>query len=250
MVLLLSAAGLGLVAHATQAPASSPEAAFAKGKHAYEAGDYVTAKPLLEDASKGGKADAMALMGDMYHGGENVPQDDKLAMRWYEAAAQRGSAYAMMRIGTLFSWGHGVVRDSAMAHRWFQEAAARGNALAMYNLGVDYEQGFGVKGDLCLALAWYRKSAAAQEPNGFRAVGAMYESGSCVEKNLNMARQNYKKAISLGDEAAKDRLADLDRPPPPPVTQDRNACDEYCRHNKDLAEGARFMNWAKQNGSW
>ena len=77
-----------------------------------------------EDA-KNGDAWAQFTLGIAYATGRGVPQDDKVAVKWYKKAAEQGHADAQAGLG-LISWeyGNGIVEDKVQAYAWLNIAAA------------------------------------------------------------------------------------------------------------------------------
>ena len=70
----------------------------------------------------------------MYSGGQDVPEDDAEAVRWYRLAAEQGYANAQYNLGLMYDNGDGVPEDDAEAVRWYRLAADQGNTSAQYNL--------------------------------------------------------------------------------------------------------------------
>jgi len=129
------------------------------------------------------EADALELVGDMYQGGDDLPQNLNEAINWYQKAAEIGSPpvqmklanlllkrdksatdYAVVRalcekasktpygpaaycMGRLYAEGLSVQRDRSMAAKWFTEGAKLGNAMACLRLGQMYWNGEGLKQD-------------------------------------------------------------------------------------------------------
>ena len=96
----------------------------------------------------------------MYAEGNDVPEDDAEAVRWYRLAAEQGHASAQNNLGLMYAEGNGVPEDDAEAVRWYRLAAEHGHALAQTNLGFMYGNGDGVPEDLVLAYMWFNLSAA------------------------------------------------------------------------------------------
>ena len=60
----------------------------------------------------------------MYALGEEVPQDDAEAAKWYRLAAEQGDAFAQLELGIMYADGEGVAQDYVLSHMWFSLAAA------------------------------------------------------------------------------------------------------------------------------
>ena len=69
-------------------------AGLRKGGTPYQSGDYTTALREWAPVAEQGNADAQWLLGSMYEEGKGVPQDYKIAVKWYTHAAEQGYARA------------------------------------------------------------------------------------------------------------------------------------------------------------
>jgi TPR repeat protein len=54
--------------------------------------------------------------------GENVPQDDAEAVKWYLLSAEQGDADAQFSLGLMYDEGRGVPQDHAEAAKWYHRA--------------------------------------------------------------------------------------------------------------------------------
>ena len=87
--------------------------------------DAPSADDVLSAVAQG-DADAQWQLGDAYHYGRGVTQDDAEALRWYRAAAEQGSSAGQWRLGNAYYYGWGVARDYAEAVRWYGRRPSRG----------------------------------------------------------------------------------------------------------------------------
>ena len=79
---------------------------------------------------------AQSNLGEMFHHGVGVAQNDVEAVRWYEKATEQGNAMAQTALGCiLFATGRGVARNDVEAARWFMKAAGQGMSVAQFSLG-------------------------------------------------------------------------------------------------------------------
>ena len=69
----------------------------------------------------------------MYDKGYGVPENDKVAVKWYTKAAEQGYASAQTNLGIMYNNGHGVVTDYVRAYMWFNLGAYNGNTLGSQN---------------------------------------------------------------------------------------------------------------------
>ena len=93
-------------------------------------------KELLKRA-KAGNAEAQHELSMWYYmfKGED---GRKNALEWCTKAANQGYARAQCQLGNMYSGGEGVPQDYKMAIEWYTKAANQGNDLAINNLGVMY----------------------------------------------------------------------------------------------------------------
>ncbi|HJL65723.1 MAG TPA: tetratricopeptide repeat protein, partial [Arenicellales bacterium] len=75
---------------------------FNKGVAAYESGDFATALGEFRPLAEQGDADAQYNLGVMYEKGRGVPQDDKIALKWFTLAAEQGFARAQHNLGVMY----------------------------------------------------------------------------------------------------------------------------------------------------
>jgi TPR repeat protein len=136
--------------------AVNADAAYA----AYQEGDYATALRLARPLAAGGDARAQSMLGLLYYGGRDVPQDHNEALRWFRRAADQDDAAAQLYLGVMFSEGQGVPQDNAEAATWFRRAADLGDAQAQYNLGLSYAKGETGEPDNVSAHVWFNLAAA------------------------------------------------------------------------------------------
>ena len=80
---------------------NSESADFQKGLTAYRSNDYATALREWEPLAEQGDAFAQYNLGVMYANGDGVPQDDKIALKWFTLAAEQGHAGAKTNLSIL-----------------------------------------------------------------------------------------------------------------------------------------------------
>jgi hypothetical protein len=69
----------------------------------------------------------------MYAAGDDVPEDDAEAVRWYRLAAEQGDAIAQVRLGWMYAYGEGGPEDDVLAYMWWHLAAAQGDEAGQNN---------------------------------------------------------------------------------------------------------------------
>ena len=152
--------------------------------------DFQETKRLAE----GGDKIAQSNLGVMYKNGTGVPQDYKLAVKWYTMSAEQGNAMAQCNLGINYAKGEGVAQDDNLAAKWYRMSAEQGNNEAQYNLGFMYAFGEGVPQDDKEAYVWLSVAKA----NGLE----------LAEKNLGnvtkkMTKEQIVQAKSISIEISK-----------------------------------------------
>jgi TPR repeat protein/SpoVK/Ycf46/Vps4 family AAA+-type ATPase len=127
-------------------------------------------------------------LGRRYDNGQEVPKDEREAVRWYRLAADQGHAPSQNNLGAMYAHGQGVTKDEKEAVRWYRLAAEQGVALAQKNLGAMYADGIGVPKDEREAVRWFRLAADQVNADAQLYLGAMYADGLGV-------KQDYKEAV-------------------------------------------------------
>lgn len=149
------------VTAAAPVPASArPAAPVDDPIAAYESGDYVRARTLLEPRAEAGDPTAQLLLGDLYKNGRGVPKDEKAAYSWTRKAADQGDARGQAALAAMMQAGSGTPRDDAGALVWLERSAQQDFALAQSALGFAYLTGRGTPEDEEKGLFWLRKAAA------------------------------------------------------------------------------------------
>ena len=65
----------------------------------------------LKAAAEQGDAWAQFSLCVMYDTGEDVPQNDAKAVRWFRMAAEQGDADAQLNLGYMYGTGEGIPKD-------------------------------------------------------------------------------------------------------------------------------------------
>jgi len=108
----------------------------------------------LKEQAASGDPEAQYELGEAYHVGKGVQQDDAQAAQWDLKSAEQGNVSAEFRLGSLYGNGLGVPLDKAQAAFWFRKAAEQGNVYAQEQVGLDYQTGEGVQRDYAEAYFW------------------------------------------------------------------------------------------------
>jgi TPR repeat protein len=179
----------------------------------------------LKTDAEAGNAEAEFNLARAYEDGNGVPQNDRLAAKWYRDAAEKGNANAQASLGLLYRTGRGVDQDKVEAVKWYSKAAAQGNATAMFNLGTAYFNGDGVGIDDVKAYAWFllaqdfgsepAKAAVNRmgdqsrnhESDALAMVGHMYEKGDDLPQSSRNAVYWYRRAAQQKDASPETDIA-------------------------------------------
>ena len=167
-----------------------------KGYNAYKRGDYATALKEWIPLAEGGEASIQSLLGEMYRQGIGVPQDDKIAAKWYTLAAEQGFLIAQLNLGVMYERGHGVPQDYKTAVKWYILAAEQGHVDSQINLGVMYALGQGVIEDKVTAHMWANIANSNGNEGGKKLIELLLKQGmtpSQIEKAQDLARECVKK---------------------------------------------------------
>lgn len=103
-----------------------------------------------------GDMDGCKIVGDMYYDGSNdIKQDYKKAMEFYDMACKDGVGDACLKVGSLYDSGLGVESDFKMAAKYYKIACEAKNSDGCYNLADMYEVGDGVEKSSKEAMEFY-----------------------------------------------------------------------------------------------
>ena len=95
-----------------------------------------------------------------------MPKDLSHAAYWYRKAAEQGNATAQNNLGILYHEGQGVAKNDRVAADWLSKAANQGNASAQYNLSELYAHGEGRPRNMVIAYALYLLATTSTPSNG------------------------------------------------------------------------------------
>jgi TPR repeat protein len=140
--------------------------AFARGKRAYDRGDWLKAIFDLRPLAEWGDDRAMILLGNMYAAGNGVNKDDKEAFQLYHRAAvsKNMNLDGMVATAAMYQTGKGVNINTRLAIGWFERAAKLGSQPAAFFYAIHRFQGskgttYDLKADHAEAYKWFRIAA-------------------------------------------------------------------------------------------
>ena len=220
----------------------------------------------LQVKAEAGDATAQGVLGQAYRDGNGVPQNDALAVKWFQKAADQGDATAENNLGIMYRMGEGVVRDKEEAVRWYEKAAKGGSSQAMFNLGASYYNGDGVASNAYIAYAWFllaqdagnpaaqdavRRTAAtmsrAETADALIQIATMYEKGEELPKSEEQTVRWLRKAAEISSQG-KVRLA-IHLLTQPDATHNYAEALDLCRAAaKDYAPGQSCVGYLYRKG--
>lgn len=109
----------------------------------------------LRTKALAGDALAQFELAEAYDFARGVAQDQKEALRWYEAAATQGLAAAQNSTGSILL----AQKKYAEAFSWFEKASKQNNVQSINSLAYLYDTGQGVKQDRSKSLVLYTQAA-------------------------------------------------------------------------------------------
>jgi uncharacterized protein len=149
---------------------ASPIAAqdLAKGRAAYEDGDFAAALREWKPLAYEGNPEAQTSIGFMFYKGQGVPRNFLTAVNWYKLAAQQGYAAGQARLGFMYDFGRGVKKNQKTAVNWYKRAAEQGDPFGQLSLEKMYAQGDGILRNDSLAYMWSELAATNGSEIGAR----------------------------------------------------------------------------------
>ena len=153
----------------------------------------------------GAIAGANFRIGDMYAGGNGVPEDTREAERWYQrgvdmesAGARAGWLMAQVYLANAYLQSKGVPLDYGEAMHWMRTAAEHGYRQAQANLGSMYRDGQGTPQNYGEAMHWYRKAADQGSAVAEWMIGRLYFDGRGVIRDFTQAATWFRRAAEAG----------------------------------------------------
>lgn len=152
-------------------PAKLRAEAFARGKRAYDRGDWLKAIFDLRPLAEWGDVRAMILLGNMYASGNGVAKDLKESFQLYHRAAvnlsdeyMSASLDGMVAIAAMYQAGLGVGVNTRLAIGWYERAARLGSQHGAFFYGIHTFQGskgttYDFKSNHPEAYKWFRIAA-------------------------------------------------------------------------------------------
>lgn len=172
-------------------------------------GDYTVSIKETTRLAAAGDPGSQLILGVIYHLGEIVPRNDKVATEWLQKAAATGNANAQYFLGNSYGQGLGIKQNYKLAADWYRKAAAKGVSAAQVQLGHFYLNGLGVIQNDNEAFLWYSKAALMNNPDAQQALGLMNYLGRGLPQNHALALEWLRKAAAQRNADAQALMASI-----------------------------------------
>lgn len=191
------------------------------GYAALERGDFQQAYNEFSQGYKNGDNFLCACgIGDLYHYGFILPQDDQLAFSYYMVAAQEGNPQAQYYVGIHYETGTGVEKNICIAQKWYRIASENQEYKDLFSFEIygsannlAYLIGTGAcdgNSDLTSAIKYYRFAAEGGVPEAQYSIGMFYLEGiGEYPKDINEGIKWLRKSAEQGFAKAQIKLAQL-----------------------------------------
>jgi len=157
-------------------------------------------------AAEQGNDEAQYRLGAMHDLGQDVPEDDTEAVKWYLRAAEQGNDMAQLNLGHMYAFGEGTHMDINEAVKWIRLSAEQGNTRAQFSQELISLNNHDLNQDIIDLAKLYR--VVAEQGNGWAQyhLGRMYRYGWAVEKNLQEATKWWHMAAEQENDWAQYSL--------------------------------------------
>lgn len=112
-------------------PVLAADGDWDRARTAHERGDYAAEVAIVQPLAEQGYAFAQFNLGVLYDEGKGVPQDDALALKWYQRAADQGLAQAQVNLAIMYENGQGMAPNPQRAYFWYTLADEQGDNRAI-----------------------------------------------------------------------------------------------------------------------
>ena len=161
----------------------------------------------LTNAAESGNADAMYIIGNLYHANSYFKWSDKKAFEWHLKAAEAGNVFAMESVAYCYWNGHGTKIEQEKAFEWYMKAATAGDSNAMWQIARLYNSSkLQAKKNKAKAFEWCLKAANAGDANAMYDIADFYRNGEFVNKDTQKVLEWETKAAEAGHTYAMDHM--------------------------------------------
>lgn len=215
---------------------------YLNGENGYEK-NLTKAFNCFQNAANGGYVPAYSQTGYMLEEGEGTQKDMSAAFSWYQKSAKADNAYGQYRLALCYQYGTGTAKDYQQALNWYKKSANQDFIGAYINMGYLLEYGQGVQNPE-EAFKCYKKAAEKGDKDGQYYLAMCYINATGTECDDAQARQWLQKSAAQGNQYAKARLADMDKPAfnQPPTVSFIGFSPETSQANYSLDIGVNASN--------
>lgn len=156
-----------------------------------------------------GDADSMFRLGYLFTHGTGVPQDDQIAVWWYEKAVNKGCTDALTALGQAYYEGLGVSKDVQHAEQLLLKAFKGFSPTAGYLLGkMEFDKDESEQA-MHRASRYFRQSAKLGDPSGQALYARVLYMGAGIDQDKENGMIWLNKSIKNNEGSAWGFLGDL-----------------------------------------
>ncbi len=188
---------------------SAMDAAFDKGRKAYEGRQIEEARRRLEPLARNYNPGALFYVARMHETGRGYEQDYLEAARLYAAAIQQNEGTSLGNLARLFKQGLGVAKNAQAAATLYHLAAWRGDPDAQNEYALASIQGEGTERDPVAAFVWWSLAAEAgneHAPNNLR----ILQEQDLPRDRVDEAKKKLEEVRAQKKQGASPPMAKLD----------------------------------------
>lgn len=170
----------------------------------------------LQKKADNGDAYSQAVLGEIYHRGENVDADFEKSLKWFYKAAEQNEPLALFYLGIIGFTGQDAgekYRDPFplffRAFPGLKKLADENNPRAQAALSTLYRYGLGTDRDVQKANELVAAAAEQGFPRALYFQGLIYFNGMGVEQDYEKAKEVFLKLKKMGDNEAAYQIANM-----------------------------------------
>ena len=164
-------------------------------------------------------------LAEMYHKGEELPKDEKEAIRWWRMSASNGDVDAQIALAVTLLSGREASLDAVEGRHWCDELEKKHDPRGAYCLGYIAQKGLGEAMDLPRARRYYSKASEGHYLPAMRLLAGMEANGEGGKIDRVSASVLYARVASTGERDALQPLA---------VLRTQMSADEWKKVRKEL----------------
>lgn len=182
-------------------------------KSAKDLAQQAAALEKFKSAAEAGYPDAFGAIGFFHaNGAGGVPQNDAVALEWFQKGSDKGSISAKVNLARFILEGRGATADRTKGIALMEEAASKGFEDAQVALAEIYFMGLydpEAKPDFVKALPYVQVCSDRGSASALNMLGLIYKEGHGVPVDLKKAEELFRQSALKGDFKAQSNLGDL-----------------------------------------